>query len=333
MAVMRREFIIKGAAASLAPAASIARTGKTGQQPLLVDLDRQPDLEIELWPDGPPGGENVTVTEHYVERDNPWNLVDRAAHDVTRPTLQFFKAQEPDGSTILIVPGGGYSWVVVEKEGYEGARYFNRRGANAFVLKYRLPHQGWAAGPDAPLQDAQRAMRIVRARAQEDGADAARICVMGFSAGGHVAGSLATRFSAKVYEPLDDADAFSARPDAAALIYPVATMTEPFAHPKSRENMLGLAPSLERIARYSLETDPPKNTPPTFILHASDDDSVPVENALMTYRAFKDAGIKTAMHIFEHGGHGFGLRGIDDDPLRAWPDLFWKWSKDVLRAS
>ena len=330
--IARRNFMLAGAAAPFASGSSQAKTKVQGGASLLVDLDRAPDLEIELWPNGPPGGENVTVTEHYVERENPWNLVDRAAHNVTRPTLQFFRAQEPDGSTILIAPGGGYSWVVVEKEGYEGARYFNRRGANVFVLKYRLPHQGWTAGPDTPLQDAQRAMRLVRARAEKDGADPARISVMGFSAGGHVAGSLATRFAVKVYDTVDDSDAVSARPDAAALIYPVATMTKPFGHAKSRENMIGLNPSSEQVALYSLETKPPQNTPPTFILHATDDDSVPVENALFTYRAFKDAGIKTALHVFDHGGHGFGLRGIDEDPLRAWPDLFWKWSKDVLKS-
>lgn len=297
-----------------------------GNAPLLVDLDRGPDEDIPLWPDGPPGGENVTVREEIVHRDNDFGLVDRAAHNVTRPILSRFSASDPDGSALLLIPGGGYRWVVIDKEGFEGARWFARRGVTCYVLRYRLPHQGWAAGADTPLQDAQRAMRVIRARAAQDGVNPERIAAMGFSAGGHVAGSLAMRFGAPVYEAVDAADTASARPNLAALVYPVATMRDPHVHAGSRQHLLGDNPSEDCIGAYSLETAPPADTPPTFLLHASDDASVPVENSLQMFAALKRASVSAEMHVFERGGHGFGLRWLEHNSARAWPELFLKWA-------
>lgn len=297
------------------------------EAPLLVDPDRQPDAVINLWPAGPPGGDKVNLTERIVERDNPFGLPDRAAHDITAPTLSVFKPQKANGSAILLIPGGGYAWVVIDKEGFEGARWFSREGATVYVLKYRLPHQGWAAGPDTPLQDAQRAIRTIRARAAEDGVDPKRVMVMGFSAGGHVAGSLATRFDADVAPPADAIDRLSARPDAAVLMYPVVTMKPGAAHAGSRRNLLGETPSAEMTDKYSLETSPPANTPPTLLLHAADDASVPVENSLLLFSALKAAGVPTALHVFETGGHGFGLRAIDKDPRRNWPSMVIDWGR------
>ncbi len=293
----------------------------------LVDAGRAPDFEIELWPGGAPGGEAIDLTEHVVDRENPFGLVDRAAHDVTRPTLSVFRPERPDGSAILIVPGGGYRWVVIDKEGFEGARWFSRQGATVYVLKHRLPHQGWAAGPDTPLQDAQRAIRIIRSRAATDGVDPARVMVMGFSAGGHVAGSLATRFDARVYDPSDETDALSARPDAVTLMYPVVSMKAEIAHAGSRANLIGDAPSQAIIERYSLEIAPPSTTPPTLLIHAADDSSVPVENAMVMFDALRKAGVTTSLHVFDSGGHGFGLRGIEDDPRSAWPGLVMDWGR------
>ncbi|MCK5750619.1 MAG: alpha/beta hydrolase, partial [Oricola sp.] len=206
------------------------------------------------------------------------------------------------------------------------ARLFSRFGSTVYVLQYRLPQQGWAAGPDAPLQDAQRAIRIIRARAADDGVDPARVMVMGFSAGGHVAGSLALRFDADVYDALDDADRLSARPDLAALIYPVATMREPFVHAGSRKNLIGATPEDTLVDKYSLEETTRADAPPTFLMHAADDESVPVENALHLFEALKRAGVPAAMHVFEKGGHGFGLRGIENTPLALWPSLLMSWA-------
>jgi dienelactone hydrolase len=152
--------------------------------------------------------------------------------------------------------------VVIDKEGYEGARWFSRQ-APPSTFSASLPHQGWAAGPDTPLQDAQRAVRLIRSREQADGIDPQRVMVMGFSAGGHVAGSLATRFEASVYEPRDAIDQLSAKPDAAVLMYPVVTMKQGSAHPGSRRNLLGETPSDTQVAKYSLETAPPDAPPPS----------------------------------------------------------------------
>ncbi len=301
--------------------------GATGTS-LLVDMDRQPDEIVPLWPDGPPGGVPAGLEEHAVSRDNPWNLPDHALHDVTAPALSVFRPQRPDGSAILLIPGGGYKWVVVEKEGHEGARWFARHGATVYVLSYRLPHQGWSAGADAPLQDAQRAMRLIRSRASQDGIDPGRVGVMGFSAGGHLAGSLTNRFDAPIYVAADSVDMLPARPDAAMLIYPVITLAQPFTHGSTSENMIGTAPTAEQLATFSVERTARADGPPVFILHASDDPAVPVDNALLAYDAFRKAGVPVTLHIFERGGHGFGLRGIDSTSLAAWPRLVMDWGTD-----
>lgn len=299
----------------------LACSAGSAPESLIVDAERNPDEVIQLWPGGAPGGENVQLTERRDARTNPYGLSDHSVTDVTEPTLSIFRAGQPDGSAILVAPGGGYSRVVVEHEGWESARWFSRRGPTVYVMTYRLPQQGWRAGPDTPRQDAQRAIRLIRSRAKQDGVDPNRVMVMGFSAGGHVAGSLATRFAESVYDPIDAADTLSARPDAAALLYPVATMREPYVHSGSRQNLIGSAPTTAAIARYSLETEPPAATPPVILIHAADDSAVPAENSIGLFRALKAAGVPAALHIFEKGGHGFGMRGLEDNPLHVWPGL------------
>lgn len=319
----RRAMMLAGPALGLAACATpagLAPEGASAPDPLLVDLDRAPDEEIELWPGGAPGGEGVSLTEHYVHRDNPFGLVDRAAHDVTRPTISLFRAARPAKGALLIIPGGGYKWVVVEKEGFEGARYFSRGDIDVYVLKYRLPHQGWAAGPDAPLQDAQRALRVIRSRGQGP------VMVMGFSAGGHLAGLLCQRAAASIYAPADGADALSAAPDLGVLVYPVARMTGPHVHAGSRECLLGASPSQALAEAYDLAHAPPAATPPLFILHALDDLAVPVENGLDLAQACRRAGVPCVIHTFDAGGHGFGLRGIAGTPVAAWPSLVADWA-------
>jgi acetyl esterase/lipase len=289
----------------------------------------EPDEVFDLWPRRAPGGANVTVRQEVVERTNPFNLRDRAVTGVTRPTLSLFRPARPDGSAVLIIPGGGYRHVVVDKEGYECARWLAARGALVFVLLYRLPHHGWAAGSDTPLQDAQRAMRLIHARAERYGVDRARIAVQGFSAGGHLAATLATRWDAPIAPGRDDIDALPARPGYCGLIYPVITMQNEHAHPGSRENLIGASPSAERIAAYSAENGARPDMPPVFLLHAADDMSVPVANSLLMFNAVKRASVHAELHVFDEGGHGFGLRGIDDKPARTWPELFWNFGSRI----
>ncbi len=306
---------------------NIGESKLVGSASLIVDLERLPDEVVPVWPSDPPGGIPDGLAEHYVERDNRFGLPDRSHNEVTNPNLSIFKPKNPDGSALLIIPGGGYRWVVVEKEGWESARWYARCGVTVYVLSYRLPHQGWEAGPDTPLQDAQRSMRLIRARSEQDRINPNRIMSMGFSAGGHLAGALSTRFDDTVYGKIDEVDNYSARPDASVLIYPVITLTKPFTHESTSENMVGAGASIERQKLYSVENSPPENAPPVFILHATNDMSVPVENALMAYNAFRKAGVSAALHVFDSGGHGFGLRGIDDDPLRIWPEMVMNWGE------
>ncbi|MFZ3006763.1 MAG: alpha/beta hydrolase [Phenylobacterium sp.] len=281
---------------------------------------------IALWPKGPPGAERATAREEVVERSkDPAIIRDRIIKGVTHPTLIAFRPQYPNGSALLMAPGGGYAWVVMDKEGYEAAERFARAGVTVFVMTYRLPQEGWSAGPAAPLQDAQRAMRLIRAHAAEYAVDPKRVGVIGFSAGGHVAGVLTLKFDQAGYPAVDAADLATARPDFSVLMYPVATMAAPHAHPGSRRNLLGAAPAPAAIAEWSLETNARPDAPPTFLVHAVDDASVPVENSLQLFEALRARKVPVEMHLFEEGGHGFGLRFTVGKPAAAWPDLVLAW--------
>lgn len=304
---------------------AVAPPARADVAPPLPAVGDEPHDVIALWPKAPPGGKPAGLTEAVAERENPFRLRDRAVTGITRPTLSVFPARQPNGSAVLIIPGGGYTRVVVDKEGFETARLLAGHGITAFVLRYRLPADGWTGGADTPLQDAQRAMRLVRAQAKRYGFKAGRVGLMGFSAGGHLSITLTNRFDAKTYNRTDKADELSARPDFAAYIYPVVTMGEG-AHMGSREKLLGAAPSPERIAAYSAERHVAPRNPPAFIVHAADDDTVPVENSLKLFAALKATKVPCEMHIFESGGHGFGLRGIAGKPVAAWPELYFAWA-------
>ncbi|WP_240320783.1 alpha/beta hydrolase [Sphingomonas crusticola] len=276
---------------------------------------------LPLWPALPPGAPATLPPERFIERATAGQPHDRYAEQIARPTITVFRPQRPNGNAVLLVPGGGYHLVVTDKEGYETARWLNARGITAFVLRYRLPGGGWAHRADVPLQDAQRAIRLVRAHAAGFQINPERVAVMGFSAGGHVAASLAVRHAASVYEPVDAADRLSARPDVAALLYPVISMGE-HAHPGSRDELLGKAPAAADVAAYSPDRTVGAGTPPTILVHAVDDDVVPVENSLAMFGALRAAHIPAELHVFEKGGHGFGLRLPQTNSAARWPDLF-----------
>jgi len=298
----------------------LTATGLAAAAPALASAQKV----IPIWPNGPPGGEGVSVTEEVVERNPPPNpLRDRYVKHVRIPTLTVFEPVRPNGAPLLMTPGGGYKWVVMDKEGYECAGRFAAAGVTVYVASYRLPADGWAAGPAAPLQDAQRALRLVRSLAP----DPKRVGVMGFSAGGHVAGCLSLMWDARVYAPVDAIDSLSARPDLSMLMYPVATMHPAFAHAGSRAQLLGAAPTAVQERRWSLEDRARADAPPTFLLHAGDDASVPVENSLRLYDALRAATVQAEMHLFEEGGHGFGLRFATGKPVAAWPELVEAWWK------
>jgi acetyl esterase/lipase len=287
----------------------------------------EPMETIDLWPKGAPGMPARPPVETVNERSTDAQVTDRAVFGITRPRLVVFRPAVPNGSAVLVTPGGGYRWVVVDKEGYEIGRWLAARGWTVFVLFYRLPGEGWAAGPDVALSDAQRAMRVIRSRARDYGVMPERVAAMGFSAGGHVCADLLTRFGTATYAPVDAADRLSPRPDIAAPIYPVVSMTAPLAHAGSRGLLVGkdASPALE--AAHSPDRVATSASPPTFLVHAEDDDVVPVENSLSLRAALRRAGVETETHLFAHGGHGFGLRRAMGKPASAWPELFTAWAR------
>lgn len=321
-----RRTLMAMAAASVAGSA-LGQTPPPGSKSALPAGLYQPTETIDLWPEGAPGAPAVPLVETVNERSTDPHLTDRAVFGISRPRMVVFRPAQPNGAAVLITPGGGYRWVVVDKEGYEMGRWLAARGYTAFVLFYRLPGEGWAAGPNVGLSDAQRAMRIIRSRAATYGVDPQRVGAMGFSAGGHLCADLATRFAVNTYEPVDEADTFPARPAIAAPIYPVISMRAPDAHPGSREKLLGPAPTATEEQKHSPHLHVPDNAPPFFVLHAEDDETVPVENALLLRAGLRAKKITVETHIFAHGGHGFGLRKAIGKPVEIWPELFLNFAR------
>lgn len=271
-------------------------------------------------PDSPPA-------EIVKERSSDPLITDRAVSGVTKPRMVVFRPNVPNGAAVMVTPGGGYRHIVIDKEGYEIGRWLAARGFTVFVLFYRLPAEGWGDGPNVSLADAQRAIRLIRARSQDYGIDPERVATMGFSAGGHVSTDLAVRFATQLYDAVDSADSLSARPRAAAHIYPVVSMSLPVAHAGSRNLLIGEDASPVQEAAHSPHLHVPDDAPPCFLLHAEDDASVVVENTLLFRAALKSKGIAVETHLFANGGHGFGLRKTTGKPVAAWPELFIRWAR------
>jgi acetyl esterase/lipase len=320
MNIHRRALLRVGAAAGgafAAPGVVLARNQAVAPP--------DPTETVRLWPAGAPGGEGVRVVPIVPVRSTDPSYRDRYARYTTDPLMTVVRPARPNGSAMLLIPGGGYRWSVLDKEGFDVARVFAASGTTCFVLRYRLPADGWAAGPDAPLQDVQRAIRLIRSRAAEFDVRPDRVAVLGASAGGHLAGLASARTDA-AYASTDGADTASLRPDLTVLLYPVATMTDPYVHAGSRAHLLGAAPSAEAIAAYSLEQMDWSGAAPVFLIHAMDDASVPVENSLMLLSSLKAAEVRTEAHLFQEGGHGFGTRLIAGRPADAWPELTRRWA-------
>jgi acetyl esterase/lipase len=245
---------------------------------------------------------------------------------VPMPEVHVFRAAHPDGTALLSLPGGGYEFLSVQNEGMDAAERFNADRTTVFVLTYRLPAEGWANRSVVPLQDAQRAMRLIRSRAPELRIDPDRLGVIGFSAGGHLAADLSVSFDQPVYTPVDAADRLSARPAFTGLIYPVATL-QSFTHGGSRDNLLGANPSQELVQARSPERHVTSATPPTFILAAFDDGTVPIENSFAWIDACRRAKTSVEAHLLAQGGHGFGFQLPRENPGSLWPELFARWMR------
>lgn len=279
---------------------------------------------IDLWPQGQvPGETGAASAPNVIERSTDPALPDRYIDNVSAPYLVVYRPARPNGSALLVVPGGGYQRIVLDKEGTALVPAFVAQGGvTLFVLRYRLP--AGRSDRQAALADAQRAMRVIRAGAARWQLDPARIGVMGFSAGGHVAARLSTGFDTPVYPHRDATDALSARPDVALLIYPVIDMGA-HAHTGSRARLLGPHPDSALQRQFSMQDQVRADTPPTFLVHAQDDSVVSVHNSLVYYQALLRAGVSTEMHLFPQGGHGFGVRIPPGLTVAQWPELALRW--------
>ena len=262
----------------------------------------EPKSEL-LWPAGAPG---AVGTE-----------------DVDKPTLTFHppSKEKANGTAVVVCPGGGYGGLALDHEGRQIADWLKRHGIAAFILKYRL---GPRYGHPAPMLDVQRAIRTVRARADAYGVASDRIGVWGFSAGGHLASTAATRFDDGQPDAADPIDRVSCRPDFAILSYPVITMTDPYTHKGSRRNLLGAQPDPRLVEEMSNEKRVSKRTPPTFLFHTTEDRAVPPENSVLFYLALRKAGVPAELHIYEAGRHGVGL-AQSDPVLATWPGRLADW--------
>jgi len=273
--------------------------------------------EIPLYKNGVPNTTGAPDKENATFRDN----VTRIAK-VSKPTLTVFKPAKPNGKAVIICPGGGYSILAFDKEGTRVAEEMNRWGITCFVLKYRLPDDTSNIDKSlAPLQDAQQAVRLVRSGAKEWGINKNQIGIMGFSAGGHVASTAATHFTFKA--DAANTDTVSVRPDFAILVYPVISFDTTIMHRGSRNNLVGTRPSKETTDFFSNELQVTATTPPAFLVHASDDNAVPVENSVRFYQACVKNKVPVEMHLYPKGGHGFGMNNKTTDD--NWLERLKNW--------
>lgn len=274
--------------------------------------------QIPLWthtmPDGPGPQEAETITAKG------------SVTHVSKPRLIVHQPSHPNGTAILVISGGGYAHIELGKESTPAANWLQSEGVTAFELIYRLPTENWNNN-DVPFEDAQRAMRIIRSLAKKYNIDVNKIGILGFSAGGHLAGFTAAQPNKKFYRPVDKTDSLSVRPDFAGLIYPVISMLPPNNTTHSRKSILGNNPSVSEETAFSIEKQVDSNMPITFLAQAMDDPISPVDNSLLMYSALKQVNVRTEMHLFQTGGHGWGL-GKKNSPTAAWPELFKTWVKD-----
>jgi len=267
--------------------------------------------------------DNETVTERDARRGG-----DRSVANVHTPTLTIHlpAARRATGAAVVICPGGGYGRCVVDKEGHDVARWLNSIGVAGIVLKYRLPRgQGYVYGHTVPLIDAQRAIRTVRHRAKEWNLKPDRVGIMGFSAGGHLAATAGVRFDDGSPSAADPIDRLSCRPDFMVLVYPVISFSDAVGHSGSRENLLGATPDPKLVTLYSNELQVTAETPPTFLVSTSDD-SVKAENSINFYLALRKAKVPAALHVYEKGGHGYGVKR-SANPVSTWPQQCGQWLK------
>jgi acetyl esterase/lipase len=282
---------------------------------LFTNLTLMAQDTILLWPEGQiPNDLKNTAIEEKTETGADGVL---RISNVKIPSMTVYAPAKPNGTAVLICPGGGYWIEAAGHEGTEVAQWFNSFGVTAFVLKYRLPDSKlWQNIHEVPLQDALQAMKLIRSNAKKYSLNTTRVGVMGFSAGGHLAATLSTRWSAGGPE---------AKPNFSVLMYPVISSGEA-KHAGSFERLLGKNPTPEMLELYSNEKQVSDKTPPALLVHATDDKAVPVENSMLYYSALKKFNTPAALLVYENGGHGFGLaKKLKTGSVKNWPDHCRQW--------
>jgi acetyl esterase/lipase len=265
---------------------------------------------IPLWPDKPPGSFHALANEQ--------TDVKGAITNVKNPRIIVYTPEHPNGTGILVIAGGGYHQIGVGRESTPTCHWLAAHGITAFELIYRLPGNWY---PEAPFQDGQRAMRLIRSQATRFNLQPNHIGILGFSAGGHLAGMTCTDDSENLYPPVDATDGTPSRPDFAALIYPVITIMRPYQHTSTCKQLVGETPTNAQRERYSVNLHVTHNTPPTFLAQCVDDPISPFENSLLMFHALNDHRVPVELHLFQKGGHSWGM-GAPGTEVAAWPNLF-----------
>jgi acetyl esterase/lipase len=319
----RRTFLGTGLAMIAGAAAAQAPTPFAGDPtaPAFPPKERFP-----LWPGKPPGAPSRPIVPDWTMNNPPPNR-ELWIRGVAVPEVHVYRPARADGSALLVLPGGGYEFLSIQNEGLDPAERFNAERTTVFVLTYRLPSEGWSDRSLVALQDAQRAMRLIRSGAAEFRIDPARLGVLGFSAGGHLAADLAVSHSQQIYRPIDSADHLPARPAFVGLVYPVISLDTNISEGSSSPNLLGPNPSPELIASRSPALHVTPDTPPSFVAAAFDDGLVHIDNSLLWIDSCRRAKAPVEAHLVAEGGHGFGLHLPKDNPGSRWPDLFALWMR------
>jgi len=274
---------------------------------------------IPLYPDSIPNSKPVPDEEKSDTSTSGRIMMSK----ISRPTLTVYlpPKEKANGAAVIVIPGGGYRMVAAVHEGSEVAKRFNEMGVTAFVLKYRLPSDVTMVNKEiGPVQDAQRAIQLVRERAKEWEIDKSRVGILGFSAGGHLASTAGTHFN---HAYIDAGKKVNLRPDFMILVYPVISFADSICHMGSRDNLIGKDPSPEKKEEYSNELQVTKKTPPTYLVHAEDDSTVKVQNMLLFATALQKNKVPFDFYLYEKGGHGFGL--INHTSEVKWMDLVQEW--------
>ena len=293
----------------------------TGAAPTLA-LDEPALEEIQLWPGTPPGRGGVSGPEKIGGPGSGYGAVS----NVSTPRMRVYRPAQPNGAAVLVCGGGGYFRIQLWKESTPAAKWLQARGFTVFELIFRLPNDGWDSA--TPFMDAQRAMKIIRTRAAEFSIDPSHIGIMGFSAGGHLAGFTALQPDRELYSGADRYEQVSARPDFSVLLFPVVSLRKPYDTTRTRREIVGRDPSSRAENEWSLDTYASKDAPPTIIFASADDPITPPGHGILLFEKLIGAGASAELHFFKDGGHGWGL-GRPEQVLSQWPSMFETWFRSL----